>query len=626
MRRTAGRLLFSVSAALLAPIALPVAAQEPGSPSSDSAAFGERIEVELVNVDVWVADEQGRAVTGLGPADFEVLHDGSVVPVSHFTEVRAGAAVGTLVAESGSLEGGEAALVPSEPSVVAPHHVVVYFDQSRLHPSNYPPLVRGLKEFFSLQEVDPERVLVLRQSRSLAVEAAFGSTKKELLEALERLAKSTAEGMDLQAEANYALDAIRRSWEENQAFAGSVATAGAAAAASAAQGAGAAAGAEGANVGGPRAVVGGVGTGGGPDACGSFLGQIQPVLSSWARASAQRASVTLSNLSDISSFLAGLPGIKTLLYLSDGLETEPGAALATYAAGFCPAGSSQLLADAKFQEITPRFLELTRHANSNRVTIHALQATGLRTSRGASAAGGRRARAEQRSAGSFDRVRRNNDRRGLEVLARETGGRIVVDQNEFAPELDRIARELGTYYSLAYVPPATDPNSRQGRGHRIEVRIGDGSLTARYRQGYLEKDTSRWLLERIEGALNLGISENPLEIRLGAGDLSSGAEGSFRLPLHVMVPAERLAFLTGEAGTMAQVVVRVMTRSIDSSKAFMFDKTFQIPGAPGATGFADLTIALELPAGAHLAAVGVRDAGSGEASFVSTTVQIGSGG
>ncbi len=594
------------------------AAQDADSSSPGTGTFSERIEVELVDVDVWVADREGRAVTGLGPADFEVLHDGRPVSLSHFTEVRAGAPFRRQAREEeGQVEpvlGG----TPGEPAGDIPSHVVAYFDQSRLHPTNYPPLIRGLEEFLDTEGVDPERVLILRQDRSLFIEASFGSTRRELDAALRRLAKATPSGAELEAETELALEAIRRSWEANQDTA-SGASAGVASIPRTTPGGSP----TGAPSGGPRAAVGGVGTGGGSDVCGSFLGQIQPVLSSWARSRGARAAVTLSNLSDIASFLAGLPGVKTLLYLSDGLDTNPGAALASYAAGFCPSGSTQLMSSARFEEMTPRFLKLTRHANTNRVTVYSLQATGLRTSRAASAASGRRARGGgARSGGSFEQSQRSNDRRGLELIARETGGRAVFNQNEFGPELRNIAREARTYYSLAYQPP----DDGEAREHRIEVRLSDESLTARYRRGYLEKDSTQWLSERIEGALNLGLTDNPLEIRLGAGEVVPTSKGSFRVPLHVMVPAQRLAFLPRQGATVAEVIVRVMARAIDSSALTVFDKSFLVKGAPGTTGIASLAIELELSGGSHLTAVGVRDAGSGQASFVSTTLQIGSGG
>jgi hypothetical protein len=213
----------------------------------------------------------------------------------------------------------------------------------------------------------------------------------------------------------------------------------------------------------------------------------------------------------------------------------------------------------------------------------------------------------------------------------------VFNRNELGPDLVRISRDLGTYYSLAYRPPPGDGDRREGgpreggpreggpREHSIEIRLADGSLDARYRRGYVEKNDTRWLMERIEGALNLGITDNPLGIRLGAGDIRPAGEGTFRVPIHVMVPVERLAFLPREGSHVAEVTVRAMARSLESGAVATRGQTFRVKGAPGATGWASLTLELELGAGAQLTALGVRDEASREASFVSTTLQLGPG-
>ncbi len=378
--------------------------------------------------------------------------------------------------------------------------------------------------------------------------------------------------------------------------------------------------------GGPRAVVGGVGSGAGPDACGMFVNQIQPILDSWTRSHQQRVAVTLTHLSSTAGFLAGLPGVKALLYLSDGLETQPGADLATYASSLCPGAGTDLMTGTLAAEMTSGFLELTRHANTNRVTIYSLQTSGLQALETGDASLGRAARAGgPRARAAFEASKRAGDREGLGLLAAETGGRAVFNRNELGPELIEIGNEIQHYYSLAYEPPATTTGSGR-RDHRIEVRVADGSLKARYRRGYLEKDPGQWLTERIEGALNLGLTSNPLEVRLGAGAIQEPAPGSFRLPLHVMIPVEHLAFLPQQGSFFADVTVRALTRALDGDRLVTQDKVFRVRGSPEATGFADLVVPLELDAGTHVTAIGVQDTNTREASFVSTTLQIGPGG
>jgi VWFA-related protein len=599
-----------------------VAAQAPQNEPLETG-FSERIEVEIVNVDVWVTDSQGNPVTGLDADSFQILHDDEPVPITHFTEVRGGGAVPPSATASGALEPGR----EISPIAATPGHVVVYFDQSRLHPSRYPALIRSLEEFLQSEAIPSERVLILRQDRGLSVEAAFGSSRKELAQALERLAKGTASGLDLETETRLALDAIRESWEQSQDLSGSAAGGLGAVPSTAGTGQppGSSSGATG--IGGPRAVVGGVGSGAGPDACGMFVNQIQPIIDSWTRSNSYRIGVTLTNLSSTAGFLAGLPGVKALLYLSDGLETQPGADLATYASGLCPAAGTDLITGTLAAQMTSGFLDLTRHANTNRVTIYSLQTSGLQALDTGDASRGRRARGGSgaRARSSFEASKRAADREGLGLIASETGGRAVYNQNDLGPELARIGNEIQNYYSLAYEPPARSTGARR-RDHKIEVKVANSSQPARYRHGYLEKDQGQWLTERIEGALNLGLTSNPLAVRLGAGAVQEAAPGSYRMPLHVMVPVQHLAFLPDDGSFFADITLRVLARQVDGNTLISQDKSFRVQGSPEATGFADLTVELELGEGMHLTAIGVQDTNTREASFISTSLQIGPGG
>lgn len=591
-------------------------------------AFAERVDVELVNVDIWVTDPQGEPVTGLSLGDFEIRHDDQEVPITHFIEVRRGAEYRQPAPGSVGMAESSVSASSSEPAAAIPNHVVVYFDQSRLHPRDYPALIRGLDDFLAAEGIEPERVLIMRQDQGLFVEAPFGSSKVVLEDALAKVAKGAPSGLGLEAETEQVLQAVRDSWEQSQDAVGSASSGLAAIPGS---GGGSTPGG-GNTAGGPRAVVGGVGSGAGPDACGMFVNQVQPILDSFTRSGSQRIGVTLSNLGDTISFLAGLPGIKTLLYLSDGLDSQPGGALASYASGFCPAGAADLLSGSMSNQLTGALLELTRHANSNRVTIYSLQASGLRSPEVASARSGRRARGSSaRSRGAYESSQRVGERGGLSLIADKTGGRAIFNQNEPGTELVEVARDLQSYYSVAYRPPADDASDakKRRREHRIEVRLGDDSLKARYRRGYLEKDDDRWLMERIQGALNLGITSNPLEVKIGAGEVRPGAADGPRtshIPLHVMVPVERLTFLPHDGSSVAEVTIRAMARSLESGALASRTQTYRIKGSPGAAGWADLVIELELGSGGHLTALGVRDLASREASFVSTTLDLGPGG
>jgi VWFA-related protein len=69
----------------------------------------------------------------------------------------------------------------------------------------------------------------------------------------------------------------------------------------------------------------------------------------------------------------------------------------------------------------------------------------------------------------------------LRTFAEETGGFAVVNTNGFATAYDRIVEENSSYYVLAYYPP--NPK-RDGRFHKIDVKVNRPGLTVRARRGY----------------------------------------------------------------------------------------------------------------------------------------------
>lgn len=566
--------------------------------------FFETVDVELVNVEIWPRDAKGEPVTGLTVDDFEVRHDGEVVELSHFAEIRGGRSV-----EAAKPTDQQDFTPPEEPS-----HLVIYFDQLRLHPNHYEPLIRDLETFLQSGAVDPERVLIMRQEDSLYVEANFGSNLRQLRKALTGMRKAEGRSSGLGSDEEQALDQLRRAWEEAQTTAGSRAT-GLAAAPTGAPGTGGSTG--------PRSAVGGAGTsffGRENDACGLFLNRVQPILDGWAYDQAQRIAVSLRHLKQSGTYFAALPGVKTVLYLSDGLELHPASALGSFVGRLCPSGQGNALQSSATDDVARLMTRLTRHLNTNQVTVHSLQAGGLEASQALSSRrGGADGSATQRADRSFEGAQRTSERDGLSMLAKETGGRAVFDQNSLVDDLNTIGRDMGTYYSLAYTPPV----GKVGEEHRIEVKVPGKKINTRYRRGYLTKNADQWMAERLEGALNLGLVSNPLGVGLGAGELRTAESGNSILPLHILLPVTELSFLDQGQGEMAQIAVEVMARHLGSETLALTQRRLRIrkpeEGQPR-TGFA---LDLELLPGEHTIAVGVRDDLGLRSSFVTTTLQVG---
>lgn len=557
----------------LAFLTLSVVFAQDGPP--DDFLFSEVIDVQLVNVEVWVTDSADRPVSGLTAADFEILEDGRPVEISYFAEFRESVPVAEKTTPASTEAQRHAP--PSASRLADPSHLIVYFDEMHLTPSGRKQAIKDLGAFLTEGHVAPERVLILSQGTSLKTEATFGSSWPELDEALSRVEKELPRGGIGASDKRLAIKSLQDLWQWAREVALGTS---------------------------PEAV------------CDVFLPRAVDEVEAYAAQSRNRIGRTLDHLASTASFLTGVPGVKTMIYVSDSLERAPGTDLVTFISSLCPVRTDTplfLLSD----ELSQEFRRLTRHANTNRVTIYAMQTSGLDSG---FLTGAQQQGVETRAlAGPFNNALRTSEREGLSTLAAETGGRAVVNTNTFDDALVQIAREMSSYYSLAYEPP----HGGDELEHEIEVRLKSKGLEARHRRGYRDKNPDVRMSERLQGAVYLGLVDNPLGVRLGAGSISPGSKDRMVFPLHVLVPAEKIVFLPKDDGVVAQLSVQVSTRNTRDQKGIFDHRAYRINWASDSDRqTVSLTLDLEVPPGVHLVAVGVRDDATRQTSFVSTTVEI----
>lgn len=577
-------------------------------------SFVEQVQIQLVNVEIWVTDKQGRFVPGLTADDFVVLHDGEPVAIEYFSQVQAENRVSPVQGPTPSAVDVDPGTETNRPQ----NHLVVYFDDLNLHPGNRTVLVDNLRSFLAREGPSPERVLILRQDRSLYVEAPFGSNADQLAAALDNIEAAGAEGASLATDTDQAMQEIRSLWNSSQETAGSAATG----LAGVPQGAPITTipGAGSDNT--PSGAVGGTGGIGGlaPSPCEVFTSRVEPLLESYYHQRSAQIRTTLERLSEAVTFLSGLEGVKTLMYLGDRLETAPAAGLTSYAVGFCPTDHGNLLMNAQTEDLSQLMTEVARHASANRVTIYGIQGRGVRSRRTTSAADPGR---EFRGAGGFEGAAKSNQQGGFLLLSAETGGRAVLNTSDFDAAFRSIQEERVAYYSIAYRPPV----SANARFHTIEVQTNRDDLTTRHRKGYREKSSDEQLSERVLGALNLGLTSNPLSLRLGAGAITLDEGDRFTLPLRIRVPIREVTFVGGEDGSSGQLRLKVSAHDTRRGQLMNIDRTFRLVLPPGETQeWVNLGVELSLASGVHVLAVGLRDTVSGVTSVVSTTVEIGNQG
>lgn len=572
---------------------------EPGPAQQESpGGFTETIEVELVNVEARVVDAEGRPVTGLTAEDFAVLHDGQPVEITNLTEFREGQPAGSAM----TMRPGQA--------TAADHHLIVYFDDLHLAGSHRRDLVAGIGQFIAEQRIPSERIMILRQGAELNIEAPFGSSEESLRQALQGLTASPA-GRGSEAAIQQALDEIQRTWNQSRD-----ATSSGERAASAFPGADA----SGALPGGPAGSSPRDATMRSPGAvsqsCEIFDSRVEAILSGWMQQRSRDISVTLASLTDSVAYLAGLPGTKSLLYLSDSLETMPGLALSNYADTICPGGQQSRPMKALGEELESAYYTLARHAAANRVAIYSLQGNPGQTSR---SGGARDSGVRSGSMASFEASRRADDESGLILLAEQTGGHTALLTTDYQASLRELATDMVNYYSMAF----RAPGGQKVDNHEIEIRMRDSALQARFRRAYTDKSADQTFSEKLQGALYLGLVDNPLEARLAADEFREGAEGRTVMPLRVVLPVQLVSFVPEGDHLMGSILVRVMSRDVATGATGRLDRPFKVKHDPNSPGeWMQLPVEMELTPGAHMMAIGVLDQESGMTSLVSTTIEV----
>jgi VWFA-related protein len=187
----------------------------------------------------------------------------------------------------------------------------------------------------------------------------------------------------------------------------------------------------------------------------------------------RRSFAVLDTLKNLGEFLSGVRGRrKAVLLFSEGLEMPMreiyGIHTATDVVGAIKdAITAAARSNVNFFSIDPRgligltseFIELSGSGAPN-------VATGVFGSLSA-------------QQGLLSEMRVSQD--SLRTLAEETGGFAAVNSNDFGSAFRRIVNANSRYYVLGYYPPEA---ARDGRFHRIEVRVKRPGLRVSARRGY----------------------------------------------------------------------------------------------------------------------------------------------
>jgi VWFA-related protein len=451
---------------------------QPGT--TEGSVVIDSVEVSVVNVDVYVTDRRGEPVPGLTPADFEVLEDGAPVPITNFEFVErastAAPAAPAAPATSEERAAGEPAAAPVPEA--EPLHVVLYFDQVNIRPQSRNQLLKQISAFAAEGLSPDDRVMVVTAGAGLTVDLPFTTDRQALLGALDGMRKRSGYRSLDDTEQQRLVSDLENADE---------------------------------------------------DTMDDAMAQLEMA----DNAQREQARATLNRLQYFVNALAGLPGRKAMLYLSDGI------------------GGTD-------EETLAAFGRVAAVANANRVTFYGFDARGWQPAAGVSPAsrGGNMAELVNNTMNS-------NLQRPLFELSEATGGFALTNSNNFDGALARISTDLGSYYSLGYTPRS--PND--GQYHRIKVKVQGRGLKVRYREGYLARKAKDRLADRTLAMLAFDTGANPLGVDLRPAPVETAADGSRTLPILVQLPVHNLALLPNGDQYTGEVNLLVLIQSLDGRMA-----------------------------------------------------------
>lgn len=545
------------------------AAQDTTS-SEEEGGFFEEVAVEIVNVEVYVTDSDGNPVDGLTIDDFEVLEDKRPVELLNFYAVTNGrpstledpldeTPVDPLLDTQDELD--EIAY-PEEQRL----NLIIYVDNLFIHPLNRNRVFDRLRGFLYDTLKPGDQVMVASYDRSLHIRHPFSTDIDTVSLALDETQKLTGYAQSREQERS---EMIREIYESTS------------------------------------------------------LHSALFKASSFADNARNEAEESIDGLREMLESLAGLPGRKMLVHVSDGLPAVPGQDL--FQAVQQHYADQSALAEAMGYDLSQRYVHLIAEANSNRVSFYTIDAAGLRTQSGI----GADTRAVNTPTGvnmAVDSIRTSNLQDTLINMADRTGGQAIFNTNDVSEGLQRVTQDFNNYYSLGYRAPV----SKRGRYHDIEVRLPgkEKGWRIRHREGYRDKPIESQMEDAINAYFVHGYQTNPFDASIDVGNQTRDSNGTFNVPIRVRIPIKSITLVPRPGIHEAQLQLYFSAVDEKGSKAPVAEMPLElrIPDESLEVAMEDelsRVINLTMKPGPHKFVVGVRDEVSEVRSIIGKYVTVG---
>lgn len=535
--------------ALLGFVLGPWAALGQTQPSANAAAgerFAERVDVEVVNVDVIVSDQEERRILDLGRDEFEVLVDGRPVPIEYFAAPRlAGANVAPLALAPERIP--ELAVPPAPaPRPTPPTHLIFYIDQTALENRVRQQTVEELRQFLAARPAGDDRVMVAAFEQNLRVLLLPTTERESIGQALDELEKVPVRALLGMSEKNQLEQEVRAYGKNALRVEASL---------------GRTASAEGFE----RVVT----------TRRAEALRLENAITVWAEQELERERRSIVALERLVGALAAVEGRKAVVLATAGIQGFPArglfAALDQQREGPAKLTSADTnrapTLEVQGQELLLAFEQMVQAAQNARVAFYTVSPGASPPPQNSAEFGGlgaTSARMLPRDMGVVEAAS------SVARLAGATGGASFTIGSDLDGRLAAVTADVDAAYSLGFSTSATAGE----KDHRIEVRTLRAGLEVRHRESFRRRSAPQRAEAALAAAVTFGQAENPLEITLQLG--ASKAEGRKRsgqsVPLAVGIPLRWVTLVPEGAVRRGSVSVRVAIqdargRMLESSAA-----------------------------------------------------------
>lgn len=539
-------------------------AEKPPEQQVGGLGFVDVSEITVVNVDVSVSDKNGP-VLNLTKDDFELYLNGKLQEITNFSLI---AETGTAAPPAATPQPGAPAAAPAPTPAAAeperprePLFIALYIDNENVMPFNRNRVLNRVTDFVNRYVKPPDQAMLVAYQRSLKVLQTFTSNPDEILSALRDVKRYAGGRVSVVSSRREIEDEIHSQGDYRQ----STST--------------------------------------------MDMERLYGMIRGFAQEQELNLKFSVGAIKEIVTMMAGLPGRKVMVYVSDGLPMTPGLELYYELQSYY--NDPGVLSRSQDFESSALFRSLATTAAAAGVTIHTIDCRGLDASLGIEAEN-RTARSSMASS-----IEMSNHQDSLVYMAEQTGGIHIINTNDVAGGLERIGNDMSTYYWLGYraAPSGEDRVNR----HKVVVK-GHPEYRVSYRRSFIEKTLPTQIGDRVMSGLAFELEDNPLAVTLGAGEPVPASGGRWLLPVEVRFPIEKVALIPDGDQLVGYVTVYYAARDTEGKQSDLQHTEHMLKVPAGEYEVARtrtflVTASLLLEPGTYRISVGVRDQLTNQAGF-----------